>query len=111
MTSLAMTIFCFPLILISSILVLNGWGGGWLELRFPSVGRIPCLYTRRLLWGPHFFFKNLGITSSPYIGDRLSGELFASKGFSSRPLSKRTIYVGDYSEESVRNEHINVKEL
>ena len=62
--------------------------------------------------GAHiFFFKNLGIASSPYIGDRLNGELFASKGFSSRPLSKRTIYVGDYSEESVRNEHINVKEL
>ena len=71
MTSLAMTIFCFPLILISSILVLNGWGGGWLELRFPSVGIIPCLYTRRLLWGPHFFFQEFRDREIPYIGDRL----------------------------------------
>ena len=40
---------------LSSILVLNGRGGGWLELRFPSVGRILHLYTRLLDWAPPIF--------------------------------------------------------
>ena len=88
MTSRAMTIFCFPLIL-SIILVLNGRGGGWLELRFPSVGRIPRLYQTVGL-GPTHFFRGLGIACSLSIDDRLNGELFASKGFWSRPLLQRT---------------------
>ena len=54
MASLAITIFCFPLIL-SSILVLNDRGGGWLELRSPSVERILRLYTRLLVWAPQIF--------------------------------------------------------
>ena len=89
------------------------WLGWWLVgVTLPFGWKNSLFIYQTVALGPtFFFFKNLGIASSPYIGDRLSGELFASKGFSSRPLSKRTIYVGDYSEESVRNEHINVKEL
>lgn len=45
---------CFPLI-PGSILLLNGRGGGWSGLRFPSVGRIPRLYTRLLVWVQQFF--------------------------------------------------------
>ena len=89
MTSPAMTIFCFPLIL-SSILVLSGRGGGWLELRFPSGGRILHLYTKLLDWAPQIFFRSLGVACSLYIDDRLNGELFALKGFWSRPLLQRT---------------------
>ena len=70
-------------------MVLNGRGGDWLELRFPSVGRISRLYTTVGL-DPTHFFRSLGIACSLYIDDRLNGELFASKGFWSRPLLQMT---------------------
>ena len=40
--------------------------------------------------GPTTFFRSLGIAFTLYIDDRLNEELFASKGFWSRPLSQRT---------------------
>ena len=40
--------------------------------------------------GPTNFFRSLGVACSLYIDDSLNGELFALKGFWSRPLLKRT---------------------
>jgi len=39
--------------------------------------------------GPTSFFRNLGIAFSLYIDDHLVGELFATEGFWSRPISQR----------------------
>ena len=47
--------------------------------------------------GPTNFFRSLGVACSLYIDDRLNGELFAVKGFWSRPLSERT---SEYSYQS-----------
>ena len=88
MTSLAMIVFFFPLIL-RSILVWDGRCGGQLELRFYSVERILRFYTK-LLACAHKLFQEFKGRMSLYIDDRLNGERFASKGFWSCPLLQRT---------------------
>ena len=68
------------------------WQGWWLvgvTLPFDWKNS-PFVYQTVGLQGPTNFFRSLGIACSLYIDDRLNGELFASEGFSSRPLLQRT---------------------
>lgn len=97
MTCLATTICCFPLIL-NSISVLSGRGGGWLGLCFPLVQRILHLYTRLLkLAGSHKCLLEFRVVCSLNTDDRLNRELFALQGFWSCPLLQRTV---EYSYQS-----------
>ena len=67
------------------------WQGWWLVGVTVPFGwkNSPFIYQTVCL-GPTHFFRSLGIACSLYIDDRLNVELFASKGFWSRPLLQRT---------------------
>ena len=63
------------------------WQGWWLVgVTLPFGWKNSPFIYQTVGLGPTIFFRSLGVACSLYIDDRLNGELFALKGFWSRPL-------------------------
>lgn len=78
------------------------WQGWWLVgVTLPFGWKNSPFIYQTVGLGPTNFFRSLGVACSLYIDDRLNGELFASKGFWSRPLLQRTPEYSYQSAEAV----------